>query len=60
MIVLPASDPRAITPLSNSERRRLWRWLYDSLPLEMQLGENLDPDNPDVTSGREPEYEDAA
>lgn len=60
MIVLPASDPRAIVPLSNAERRRLWRWRFDSLPLEMQLGENLDPDNPDVANPQEPDYEAAA
>lgn len=57
MIVIPARDPRAITPLSNAERRRLWRWRFDSLTLEQQL--NLDPDNPDLSSDNEPDYEDA-
>lgn len=42
MIVLPASDPRAIRPMTNTERRRIWRWRYDSLPLEQQIGQPKD------------------
>lgn len=56
MIVLPASDPRAIRPMTNTERRRIWRWRYDSLPLEQQIGaetSNTQADESAVTQEKE-------